>query len=120
MRRAQTYKGKPCVKCDATLRYVSNNRCVACMRGADRERYQAVYVGNVGQRPIRRLSPVVAALRVARRARGLKQSELAAKLGYSLSTIENWERGAQAPSMAALTDWVEGLGMRLKVEELHD
>ena len=42
---------------------------------------------------------IAAGLRVARRAKGLTQEELAAKVGYSVETISNAERGATLPGL---------------------
>ena len=35
-----TFHGKPCIRCAATLRYLSSKGCVACFRKRSKENYQ--------------------------------------------------------------------------------
>jgi len=52
---------------------------------------------------------VAAGLRVARRAKGMTQEDLAAKVGCSVETISNSERGATLPSLELFLDLADVL-----------
>lgn len=63
-------------------------------------------------------SPTVATvlgsrIRQARRAAGLSQSQLAEKIGAHVTSISDWERGANAPTMRHLTSVAEATGQSL-------
>jgi len=45
-----------------------------------------------------------------RRARGLTQAALAARLGVHANTVARWERGEHAPSVAHLIAWARQIG----------
>lgn len=47
------------------------------------------------------------AIKTARKAAGLSQYELAAKLNYSQATLANWERGAREPPVATFVKILE-------------
>ena len=47
------------------------------------------------------------AIKTVRKAAGLSQYELAAKLNYSQATLANWERGAREPPVATFVKILE-------------
>lgn len=63
------------------------------------------------------LAPLQAQLRELRYKRGISQSALAERAGYSLRTVKEWELGECAPNLYSLQDWVEALGARLEIVE---
>ena len=64
----------------------------------------------------RQLDDLVADFRAARAAAGLRQSAVAAKLGYSRQLIALWERGTVVPGLIQLARWgaVVGLDVPLR------
>ena len=54
-------------------------------------------------------------IREARRRAGLSQTELAALLNTSQSTIVRWERGERSPSFETVAGAAEVCGLRLQV-----
>lgn len=67
--------------------------------------------------PVRRLDPLVYELRKRRYDRGVSQSELARRMGYSLKALQSAEAGVTHPSYPMLFDWAQALGLRLALEE---
>jgi transcriptional regulator with XRE-family HTH domain len=57
-------------------------------------------------------------LRETRTAKGITQTELAAKLGVAQTTISAWELGVSEPSIARLRQIARALGV--KVADLID
>lgn len=60
--------------------------------------------------------PIIRELRTIRQDRKLEQSKLARKLGSHQVQIAKWERGEHVPRLRTFFDWVEALGLRLKIE----
>lgn len=52
-------------------------------------------------------------LRMARKARGLNQSELAERIGLSMNSVSEWERGVREPKLPGLLALADGLGLTL-------
>jgi transcriptional regulator with XRE-family HTH domain len=52
-------------------------------------------------------------LRALREALGLSQSELAARCGVKLDSVQNWEQGRTEPRLSALIQLAQGLGVSL-------
>lgn len=67
--------------------------------------------------PPKQLHPAVRALRRRRYELGLQAKEVAARTGYSLSVVRQWECGQTTPSLPALTDWAQALGMKIEVRD---
>jgi transcriptional regulator with XRE-family HTH domain len=63
--------------------------------------------------------PIMAQLREERRKRGLQLVDLAQEVGYHRVTIGRWERGIDYPSIAALDDMCQFLGLELVVSLRH-
>lgn len=61
--------------------------------------------------------PLAQALRTAREHAGLRQHNIAKKLGVGLSTINQWESAERIPSLAHLTAWAETLDCLLELNE---
>lgn len=59
--------------------------------------------------PPRPLSPIVYKLRKARYDKGICAYDLADRLGYALSTVQEWESGVKTPRPQALRDWAQVL-----------
>ena len=59
--------------------------------------------------------PVIRALEKRRRELRITQRVLAARLGYNLSSVSNWERGRNQPSLRHVSDLAEALGLELTV-----
>lgn len=55
-------------------------------------------------------------LRDQRRRRGIRLSDLQESVGYHRTAIGNWERGKYSPTLVALADLCEALGLRLDIE----
>jgi transcriptional regulator with XRE-family HTH domain len=56
-----------------------------------------------------------ARLRSLRETLGLSQSQLAARCGVSLDSLQNWEQGRTEPRLSALVQLAKGLGLSLDV-----
>lgn len=54
-----------------------------------------------------------ARLRALREALGLSQSELAARCGLNIDSVQNWEQGRTEPRLSALIQLAQGLGVSL-------
>jgi transcriptional regulator with XRE-family HTH domain len=52
-------------------------------------------------------------LRTLREERLLSQSELAARCGLSIDSLQNWEQGRTQPRLAGLIQLAQGLGVPL-------
>jgi transcriptional regulator with XRE-family HTH domain len=52
-------------------------------------------------------------LRTLREQRLLSQSELAARCGVSIDSLQNWEQGRTQPRLAGLLQLAQGLGVPL-------
>lgn len=59
--------------------------------------------------------PVVRTLRAARKAQRLRIDVLGEMLGYHWATVSRWERGIASPSLQALQDWCQALGVELTI-----
>ena len=57
--------------------------------------------------------PLVAQLRDAREKAGLSRPRFAARAGFSVSTLEQWEWGDRTPTLAAITRYADAVGMAL-------
>ncbi|NUP49479.1 MAG: transcriptional regulator, partial [Catenulispora sp.] len=60
-------------------------------------------------------SELLSQLRSARRAAGLPQRSLAARLDVSNTSLADWETGKDDPTMAHLIRWATELGFRLAI-----
>lgn len=65
--------------------------------------------------PNHRVYPVVAQLAAARGAEKISQRALSYKMGYDCVTVGRWERGETLPSLQAVYDWCEALGVEMRV-----
>jgi transcriptional regulator with XRE-family HTH domain len=54
-------------------------------------------------------------LRDQRRRRGIRLSDLQQAVGYHRTAIGNWERGKYSPTLVALDDLCQAIGLRLTV-----
>lgn len=61
--------------------------------------------------PARPLPPVVYALRKARYDKGICAYDLADRIGYSLTALQEWECGVKKPRPQALKEWAQALKM---------
>jgi transcriptional regulator with XRE-family HTH domain len=59
----------------------------------------------------KRLYPIVVALRAEREAKKHPRKVIAYKMGYDEKTLAKWEWGTILPSLQALHDWCEVLGV---------
>lgn len=57
--------------------------------------------------------PICTELRALRRAQRLRLDVLAEMLGYHVMSVGRWERGESYPSIQALHDWCQALGVKL-------
>lgn len=80
-------------------------------------RHQPVKTGVSALMPRRVMSPhpIVSLLRAARRDQRLRIDVLGEMLGYHWATISRWERGLVSPSLQALQDWCQALGLELTI-----
>ncbi len=62
--------------------------------------------------------PIVAALMRRRCERGWARDTLAARLGYCVNSIADWEKGTTQPSLAALRAWCTALNVCLCLEPI--
>ena len=58
---------------------------------------------------------ITAALRAARRARDMSQSELCQRGCLSITAIGRWERNECDPQLSMVVAWAETLGYRLEL-----
>lgn len=70
------------------------------------------------KREQRRLYPIVVALRAEREARKCPRKVVAYQMGYDATTLAKWEHGTILPSLQALHDWCEVLGLNLQASRL--
>jgi HTH-type transcriptional regulator/antitoxin HipB len=56
------------------------------------------------------------ALAEARKAAGLTQADVAARMQTTQSAIARWERGVQEPSIRSLRRFAEAVGRKIRVE----
>lgn len=61
--------------------------------------------------------PIVESLRAIREHRGITRATLAPKIGYNVHTLTKWERGTIIPSLQAIYDWCEVLGVELMIDD---
>jgi transcriptional regulator with XRE-family HTH domain len=59
--------------------------------------------------------PLLEQLRRERQRRGLHLADLAVQTGYHRTTIGRWERGEDYPSIAALDDICQSIGLELVI-----
>jgi len=52
---------------------------------------------------------------VRRVSQGISREALAAKLGYDLGTLLNWETGRTSPPIRRAADWAQSLGLELSL-----
>jgi transcriptional regulator with XRE-family HTH domain len=55
-------------------------------------------------------------LRARRRDRGIRLIDLQEAVGYHRTAIGNWERGKYSPTLVALDDLCQAIGVNLKIE----
>lgn len=63
------------------------------------------------------LYPIIESLRAVREQRGIPRKVLAHQIGYDVNTLVKWERGTILPSLQALHDWCQGLGVELILDD---
>jgi ribosome-binding protein aMBF1 (putative translation factor) len=63
----------------------------------------------------RLVDPVVADLRRARLAKGIRAVDLAVYLGVSAAAVTMWETGARMPSLSTARRWADALGLALAI-----
>lgn len=63
--------------------------------------------------------PTIAALHAKRKDLRMTRPQLADIVGYSKSSLENWEMGRRFPTVQALLDWAQALGMSLETVEVR-
>jgi transcriptional regulator with XRE-family HTH domain len=56
---------------------------------------------------------LIASLRATRKAKGIRQEDVAAHLGVSRSAINMYESGQRPPTLALAMEWASFLGRRL-------
>jgi transcriptional regulator with XRE-family HTH domain len=61
--------------------------------------------------------PIVLQLRQVRESRGIPRKVIEYKIGYHKMTIGRWERGDTQPSLQALHDWCQVLGVEIGINE---
>lgn len=54
--------------------------------------------------------PIVAQLRAAREERGLSRDAVAARTGWTVYTVLQWEHGRRSPRLEGVTDYAAALG----------
>jgi DNA-binding transcriptional regulator YiaG len=59
---------------------------------------------------------IIRELRQLRRARGIKQSVLAGTIGSHTVQLAKWERGEQLPRLLGFFDWINALGLQIRLE----
>jgi transcriptional regulator with XRE-family HTH domain len=59
---------------------------------------------------------VIRSLRDIRRKQKITQKQLAEATGYGRRTLISWEAFTRTPSLRALEDWCEALGVQLSVK----
>ena len=64
----------------------------------------------------RRPQPIVLELRALRKAKGMTQQRLASASGYSHVCVNRWETGISDPSIRAVSECAQALGVMLKIE----
>lgn len=62
---------------------------------------------------------LVRKLRLERQRQEITLYDVGAAIGYHYTTIGRWERGQDYPSIAALADWCQALGLRLSLDLKH-
>lgn len=65
-----------------------------------------------------RLDPIALALRELRYQRGIRQRELADRMGYSRRTLSQVECGNVTPDLFFVKTWAQALGYRLELTEI--
>jgi transcriptional regulator with XRE-family HTH domain len=70
------------------------------------------------KRSLNRKYPIIVALRDVRLAKKLPRKVIAYKMGYDEKTLAKWEWGTNLPSLQALHDWCEVLGMKPTIRPL--
>lgn len=71
-----------------------------------------------GRKISRPVDPLMAAFRERRIALGLTQEMLAKRVGFVDKTIRDGEIGRHNPRLMTLQCWAQGLGFRLKLEDI--
>lgn len=64
--------------------------------------------------------PIVATLRRERVRRRISQRTLSNSMGYARETLAFWEAHSRLPSIPALEDWCEALGMKFQMGVITD
>jgi transcriptional regulator with XRE-family HTH domain len=62
------------------------------------------------------IPPIIQQLRSARLALSITHEQLAAKLGYALSTISYWENFRRSPQLVNLINWADVLGYEITIK----
>jgi transcriptional regulator with XRE-family HTH domain len=65
--------------------------------------------------PVRKLCPLVHALRKKRYERGISQNKLAILMGYAPKSVKTWEAGLAQPRLDAFKNWAQTLDLEIKL-----
>lgn len=57
-------------------------------------------------------------LRHARKSKKLRADELSEAIGYAVTCVSAWERGANRPTLTALENWCQSLGYELTLRRI--
>ena len=62
------------------------------------------------------MNTIMHELREHRRRRGIRLIDLQEAVGYHRTAIGNWERGKYSPTLVALNDLCQAIGLKLTVQ----
>ena len=65
---------------------------------------------------IAKMTPIVAQLVAIRKAKGIKQSSVATRMGVIPSAVCNFERGHRAPLLSTTLRYAAAIGMQLTLQ----
>lgn len=63
---------------------------------------------------------LILSLREVRKAKQIRQHDLASKIGVDKTLLSRWENGLRSPSWFSLVCWADALGVQITIAEKND
>ena len=63
---------------------------------------------------------LIVSLRQVRKAKQMRQYELASRIGVDTTLVSRWENGLRSPSWFSLVCWADALGVQITISEKND
>lgn len=65
------------------------------------------------------ITPAMAEAKRLREAMGVTQADISRRAGWDVTSVRRWEKGKQQPTLQSFSNYLEALGLRIKIEPIQ-